>query len=226
MRAPVISQTSPPGEITRIQRDAARAGLALRMVEHQDLGRALFDQWSMKRREDAQIALKEAKHLQKQGEFEAARLRYQHVLGLRADMYGFNDSVTESILIATEEIGKRRSQSYPHLNRKLDLVIRNQPLDDAIRAVVEVGEFQLKLVHGSFEDAAELLNLPALRVTYLDLRHATIIQALDWLLAPYHLTWQMKKRRHDCHWYIKASASAFRVGIRCRRPCNTYRGRD
>ena len=192
MRATVIGQTSPPGEITRIQRDAARAGLSPRMVEHQDLGRDLFDQWSMNRREDAQIALKEAKLLQKQGEFEAARLRYQHVLGLRADMYGVNDGVTESILITTEEIGKRRAQAFPRLNRKLDLVIRNQPLDDAIRTVVEAGEFQLELVYGSLEDAAELLNLPELRVTYLDLRHATMVQALDWLLAPYHLTWQMK----------------------------------
>ena len=192
MRATVIGQTSPPGEITRIQRDAARAGLSPRMVEHQDLGRDLFDQWSMNRREDAQIALKEAKHLQKQGEFEAARLRYQHVLGLRADMYGANDTVIQAILDTSEEIGKRRAQAFPRLNRKLDLVIRNQPLDDAIRTVVEAGGFQLELVHGSLEDAAELLNLPELRVTYLDLRHATMVQALDWLLAPYHLTWQMK----------------------------------
>jgi Ca-activated chloride channel family protein len=192
MRSSVIGQTSPPGEITRIQRDAARAGLSLRMVEHQDLERALFDQWSMERREDTQSALKEAKDLQNQGEFEAARLRYQHVLGLQADMYGVNDTVTESILTVTEEIGKRRAQAYPRLNRKLDLVIRNQPLDDAIRTVVEAGEFQLELVNGSLQDAAELLNLPELRVTYLDLRHATMIQALDWLLAPYHLTWQMK----------------------------------
>ena len=158
----------------------------------QEIGRTLIAQWSMKRRDDAQSAVKEAKELQNQGEFEAARLRYQHVLGLQADMYGANDTVTESILIATEEIGKSRSQSYPRLNRKLDFVIRNQSLDDAIRTVVVASEFQLKLVHGSLEDVAELLNLPELRVTYLDLRHATMIQALDWLLAPYHLTWQMK----------------------------------
>ena len=192
MRAPVIGQTSPPGEITQIQRDAARAGLALRMVEHQDLGNNLFDQWSMKRREDAQRALKEAKDLQKQGEFEAARHRYQHVLGLQADTYGVDDTLIQTILDISEEIGKRRAESYPRLNRKLDLVIRNQPLNVAIGTVVEAGEFQLELVHGSLEDTAELLNFPELRVTYLDLRHATMVQALDWLLAPYHLTWQMK----------------------------------
>ena len=183
--APSVSMTSPP-TIGR------RAGLSLRMVEHQDLGRDLFDQWSMKRREDAQIALKEAKTLQKQGQLEAARFRYQHVLGLQADMYGGDETVIQAILAVTEEIGKRRAHAHLRLNRKLDLVLRNQTLSDAIRTVVEAGEFQLELVHGSLEDAAELLNLPELRVTYLDLRHATTVQALDWLLAPYHLMWQMK----------------------------------
>lgn len=192
MRPPVISETSAPGEITRMHRVAAGDELALRLGEHRDLERARFDQWSMERREDAQNALKEAKELQKQGEFEAARLRYQHVLGLQADMYDVDDSLIQAIFDITEEIGKRCAEAYPRLNRKLDLVIRNQSLDDAIRTVVEAGEFQLKLVHGSLEDAAELLNLHELRVTYLDLRYATMIQALDWLLAPYHLTWQMK----------------------------------
>ena len=134
----------------------------------------------------------EAKELQKQGEFEAARLRYQHVLGLQADMHGSNDTLTEAILTTTEEIGKRRAQAHPRLNRKLDLVLRNQALDEAIHTVVEAGGFELHLVTGSLADVIELLNLPELRVTYLDLRYATVNQALDWLLAPYHLTWQMK----------------------------------
>ena len=192
MRSPVIGQTSAPGKITLTHRERSSDGLSLRMAEHQDLGHTLFDQWSMKRREDAQKALAEAKELQKQGEFEAARLRYQHVLGLQADMHGSNDTLTEAILTTTEEIGKRRAQAHPRLNRKLDLVLRNQALDEAIHTVVEAGGFELHLVTGSLADVIELLNLPELRVTYLDLRYATVNQALDWLLAPYHLTWQMK----------------------------------
>ena len=192
---PTISQTSAPGEI-RVHRarlsDASHDQLGFRRESIQDIDRTLFAEWSVKRREDAQKALAEAKALQKQGEFEAARLRYQHVLGLQADMHGSNDTLTEAILTTTEEIGKRRAQAHPRLNRKLDLVLRNQALDDAIRTVVEAIGFELDLVRGSLKDAAELLNLPELRVTYLDLRYATIIQGLDWLLAPYHLTWQMK----------------------------------
>ena len=158
----------------------------------QEIGRTLFAQWSTKRHEDAQKALAEAKELRKQGKLQNARLRYQHVLALQADIHGSNDTLTEAILTTTEEIGKRRAQSHPRLNRKLDLVLRNQPLDDAIRTVVEAGGCELDLVDGSLADVIAMLNLPELRVTYLDLRQATMIQALDWLLAPYHLTWQMK----------------------------------
>ena len=195
MRSPTIGQTSAPGEI-RVHRarlsDASHDQLGFRRESIQDIDRTLFAEWSVKRHEDAQKALAEAKELQKQGEFEAARLRYQHVLGLQADMHGSNDTLTEAILTTTEEIGKRRAQAHPRLNRKLDFVLRNQALDEAIRTVVEAGGCELDLVNGSLADVIELLNLPELRVTYLDLRYATVIQGLDWLLAPYHLTWQMK----------------------------------
>ena len=187
-----VSATSKLSEEIQINRAAARAGLSLRMVEHQEMGHTLSDKWSMKRQEDAEKVLAEAKRLQKQGELEAAGLRYQHVLALQADTLGSNDTVIEAILTTTEEIGKRRAQTHPRLNRKLELVLRNQTLDDAVRTVAEAGGFQLNLVNGSLQDVAELLNLPELRVVYLDLRHATVTQALDWLLTPYHLMWQMK----------------------------------
>ena len=45
---------------------------------------------------------------------------------------------------------------------------------------------------GSLEDVVALQNLPELRETYLDLRPAMVWQGLELLIAPYHLTWQMK----------------------------------
>ena len=191
-----------------------------------DLDVPQIAQWSMKRRQDAQKALEEAKELQKQGEFDAARLRYQHVLALQADMHGANGTVIQAILDTTEEIGKRRAEAHPRLDRKLDFVLRNQALDDVIRTVVEAGGFQLDLVHGSLEDAAELLNLPEIRVTYLDFRHATMVQALDWLLAPYHLTWQLKDADTITVGASRRLPAPGRVGICHRRPCNAFRGRD
>ena len=209
MRSPHIGQTSAPGEIRIPQgllSDAPHDQPRFSSERIQEIGRTLFAQWSTKRHEDAQKALAEAKELRKQGKLQNARLRYQHVLALQADIHGSNDTLTEAILTTTEEIGKRRAQSHPRLNRKLDLVLRNQPLDDAIRTVVEAGGCELDLVNGSLADVIELLNLPELRVTYLDLRYATVIQGLDWLLAPYHLTWQMK------------DADTIRVGVTRRIP--------
>ncbi len=209
MRSPHIGQTSAPGEIRIPQgllSDAPHDQPRFSSERIQEIGRTLFAQWSTKRHEDAQKALAEAKELRKQGKLQNARLRYQYVLALQADIHGSNDTLTEAILTTTEEIGKRRAQSHPRLNRKLDLVLRNQPLDDAIRTVVEAGGCELDLMNGSLADVIELLNLPELRVTYLDLRYATMIQGLDWLLAPYHLTWQMK------------DADTIRVGVTRRIP--------
>ena len=162
---------------------------------NRDVGRILFYEWSMQRYEDAGDALAEAEALRKRGDLEAARLRYQHVLGLLPstdDDDGMTLTAAQAIFSISDEIGRNRAKTHPRLNRKLDLVLRNQPLGDAIRTVVNAGEFELDLVSGSLEDVAELLNLRELRVTYLDLRYATVIQALDWLLSPFHLTWQMK----------------------------------
>ena len=146
---------------------------------------------------DAQKVFAEAQDLQKQGKLEAARLRYQQTLGLQGavfheDQHGIVSNAVRTIATLTEEINQKRAEAHPRLNQRLDMVVRNQPLDDAIRAVVEAGGFQLDLVSGSLEDAMALRNLPELRETYLDLRPATVWQGLELLIAPYHLTWQMK----------------------------------
>ena len=146
---------------------------------------------------DAQKALAEAQDLHKQGKLEAARLRYQQTLGLQGavfheDPHDIVSNAVRTIATLTEEINQKRAEAHPRLNQRLDMVVRNQPLDDAIRAVVEAGGFQLDLVSGSLEDVVALQNLPELRETYLDLRPAMVWQGLELLIAPYHLTWQMK----------------------------------
>ena len=145
-----------------------------------------------KRQEDAQAAITEAQALQKQGHLESARLRYQHALGLAADDNGIRGTAIEAIWTLGNEIAKKRAKVYPGLNRKLDLILRNQPLVDAIRTLVNAGGFQLDLVPGSIDDVTRLLDVTEPRVPYLDLRHATVVQGLEWLLAPYHLTWRIK----------------------------------
>ena len=102
---------------------------------------------------DAQKALAEAQDLHKQGKLEAARLRYQQTLGLQGavfheDQHDIVSNAVRTIATLTEEINQKRAEAHPRLNQRLDMVVRNQPLDGAIRAVVEAGGFQLDLVSG------------------------------------------------------------------------------
>ncbi len=141
---------------------------------------------------NAQNALTEAQAVEKQGHLEEARLRYQHALALAGEDTRTEMTAMQAIWTLNAEIAKKQTTIYPDLNRTLDVILRNQPLVDAIRTVANAGGFQLNVVPGSLGDVAALLNVPELRVAYLDLRHATVTQGLEWLLAPYHLTWHMK----------------------------------
>ena len=148
-----------------------------------------------KRPEYAKAAVTEAQALQQGGHLEEALLRYQHALGLMAGVQSDDDIIATAaaaIQSLSDKILKKRVEAHPGLKRKLNLVLRNQHLTDAILTLVNAGGFQLDLVPGSLDDVAALLNLQECYVTYLDLRHATVVQGLEWLLAPYHLTWRMK----------------------------------
>ena len=78
------------------------------------------------------------------------------------------------------------------LEKRLDLVLRDVSLLEACKAVTEavgVKVLPIQLVPGSAEDAADVTRRDEVRVTYLDLRGATVAQALDWLTQPERLTW-------------------------------------
>jgi hypothetical protein len=92
-----------------------------------------------------------------------------------------------------EEV-KEWTAKLPALDKKLDLVIRNRSLTDAIEQVAEAAGIAIVVDDASLGDAAVLAagglpNPAAPRVNYLDLRRATVAQALDWLLMPEHLSW-------------------------------------
>jgi hypothetical protein len=77
----------------------------------------------------------------------------------------------------------------PALSKKLDLVLRDKSLEDSLSEVAKAAKISIKVLPGSVADAAALSGAEELRVTYLDLRHATVAEALDWLLQPERLTW-------------------------------------
>ena len=192
--SPIFFPIAPPMEQMR----ASGPKRDFLFQAYQDASQSIqqfLDTGSVKRHADAKAAVAAAQTLQQGGHLEEARLRYQHTLGLITGIRSDDDTLaTAAVAIQSlsDEIAEKRAEMHPGLNRKLNLVIRNQPLADAVHTLVTAGGFQLDLVPGSLDDVATLLYVPECRVTYLDVRHATVAQALEWLLAPYHLTWQIK----------------------------------
>ncbi|MFQ5533104.1 MAG: VWA domain-containing protein, partial [Candidatus Methylomirabilales bacterium] len=152
----------------------------------------LFGNWARKRHEEAKKALAEAQQLHKKGELEAALLRFQHAFVLETaflSVHPWSDDGTaattaDALRTLKEDIAKRRVQETPWLAQRLELVIRDQSLEETLRTVGKVAGFTVEILPGSLADAAEMAGVSELRVTYLDLRRATVTQALDWLLTP------------------------------------------
>lgn len=82
----------------------------------------------------------------------------------------------------------------PELEKKrLDLVLRDRSIGEALDAVAAASGVAIQLIPGSLEDAAGLLGKQTPRVTYLDLRGAKAAEALDWILQPAKLGWQVSE---------------------------------
>ena len=149
--------------------------------------------------EQAAKALEAAEELREKGDLLAARARAAHACLL--DMACMNSGrgggqVAEKALTAIEEINEKLLEAWTKdhkvFEKRLDLVLRDVSLLEACKAVTEaVGAKVLPIqpVPGSAEDAAAVTRRDEVRVTYLDLRGATVAQALDWLTQPERLTW-------------------------------------
>ncbi|MHB9132934.1 MAG: VIT domain-containing protein [Armatimonadota bacterium] len=153
---------------------------------------------SIRRHQEAKAMLADAQVQQKKGNLEVALACYQQALLLENAslvMSGNDDGTTQlatdGIIAVSEELGKARAKAHPALQTRLALVLRNQSVDAALQAIGVAAKMKIELIPGSTADAAELLGSQP-RVIYLDLRRATVVQALDWLLTPLHLTWRVQ----------------------------------
>ena len=68
-----------------------------------------------------------AQALQQSGHLEEARHRYQHALALAADDTHTEMTAMQAIWTLNAEIAKKQTTIYPGLNRKLNVILRNQP---------------------------------------------------------------------------------------------------
>lgn len=184
-----------------------RSGLA---IVDDDKGHFGFDQpiggidnkTAQMRHTEATTALAEAKKLQETGELMAAFSKAQQAYlletaYLNAMPYnndGTRDSAGQCMATVSEAMSQANVKQLPALKTRLDFVIKDQSLIKTLELVTKAAGIPLTILSGSMEDAAQIGTADDLRVHYLDLRNATVAQALDWLLAPRVLCWQVKDR--------------------------------
>ena len=144
--------------------------------------------------------LKAAQKLHENGDLTGARTKFAFAYLLDSVAVGYRRSdgktaaaALEGILKAGETLLKTWTKDMPALNKHLDLVIRDASVDEALETVAGAVGLKVKLLSGSVEDAAALIGRKRLRVTYLDLRGATAIQAFDWILMPVRMAWWVEK---------------------------------
>ncbi len=85
------------------------------------------------------------------------------------------------------------AKEVPALDKRLDLVVRDRSVTEALAAVAQATGLTVKLTPGSVGDAAALQGGESPRVSFLDLRGATAAQAFDWILQPVRLAWWTDK---------------------------------
>ncbi len=125
---------------------------------------------------------------------QRAKLLRAYFLDLAAARAGYSDATVSNQALealgspAPEADAEVDGRSCPQLDKRLDLVLRDKSIAEALEAVAKAAEVKITLIPGSVEDVAALLQEEP-RVKYLDLRRATAAQALDWILQPARMSW-------------------------------------
>ncbi|MBN1918501.1 MAG: VWA domain-containing protein [Verrucomicrobia bacterium] len=151
------------------------------------------------RHTEAGKAIERAEELRKAGDLDGAMAAYQQAYLLEAAFLGANPWRDDGTSLMAEtalaelldELLEARAKTLPALETKLDLVIRDLSVADALEHLAQTAGFKATIIPGSLDDARAQLDVGEPRVTYLDLRRATAGQALNWLLTPAHLAWRL-----------------------------------
>jgi Ca-activated chloride channel family protein len=142
-----------------------------------------------------------AEGLKTKENWAAARAQYALAYFLDSELMAAGASAGATAGAAAGEIEKIDKKllagwvkDNPALDRKLDLILRDKSLAEALETVAKAAGLKIRLLPGSVEDAAALTAAADIRVSFLDLRGIKTAQALDWLLRPNRLTWQPEKK--------------------------------
>ncbi len=149
--------------------------------------------------ERAKQALKDAGDLRKKGDLAGARsaCAWAWLVATAAENAGAGGGVAAQALETLGSVDSELVRSWAKAEGKLDarlsLVLRDRSFAEALADISKASGLTMKLIAGSLEDAAGVTGRADARVTYLDLRNATVAQALDWLTRPERMTWWMSK---------------------------------
>ena len=145
--------------------------------------------------EQAKAALKAGMDLQKDGKPAEAReqlLRASLLDYAAMNVQASSGDVAAEAVAALQELRDKQvaewTKAMPALDKKLDLVLRDRSMAEALADVAKAAGLDVELLEGSAADA-EALTGRSPQITYLDLRRATAAQALDWILQPVKMNW-------------------------------------
>jgi len=126
---------------------------------------------------------------------ERARLMYDYLLADMRTRMGWGGEAPARYADRIEEINKGLvplwAKTEPVLEKKLNITIQDLSVEDAIRAIARAVRRSDGLVEIT-QDPVLRAERGEMRVTYLDLRGATVAQALDWILVPERMTWWLR----------------------------------
>ena len=140
-----------------------------------------------------------AKKAQSDGNFALARKLFMQacLLDESAANVGMGGAIASEAIAALQAVQAEQQKAWvkerPELDKKLDLVLHDRSLEEAIADVARAAGINISIVPGSIDDTKSLCNRSDLRVNYLDLRQATLAEALGELLSPERLNWRLAK---------------------------------
>lgn len=182
-----LSRASTPARERRVIRHA-RTGA----TNSEDARKTL----PVQRFREAEQALREAKAMAKTGNLLGAQLRAQQACVLASATPGGDGLAVQTRTLLgslSTRLEKDAVTRVPALGKRLELVLRNAALEDAIRQFATAAGITVTVLPGSLADATEMRAEAKLHVIYLDLRKLMAAQALDALLTPFHLSWRADK---------------------------------
>jgi len=146
-----------------------------------------------RRQQDAQAAYTLSQQLTEKKDWPGAiaQAQYDFLLSTSLGNVGQANRSLSILQNARREQQQAWCKDMPALEKKLALVLRDCSIPAALDAVGNAAGVEIDLLEAGLADATALNGGLEPRVSWLDLRGATLLQALEWILTPAHLEFEV-----------------------------------